>query len=183
METDVDTGYRRVASGPQSVLGATLLGLGSEQHYVEAATGLPVGLHDYRFASDAHAVSTEDAERISEIVTARGGSAPAFWTDYVRRCTTGADRLLEKLRSLAKTGEHPPEPAQLLDGLTEFAEAMKAMAPFILVTPLARPVLESALAEGFAEQRGGPHDSEVTGQLIARLTEAWQESEARSEVR
>jgi phosphohistidine swiveling domain-containing protein len=60
---------------------------------------------------------------------------------------------------------------------------MKAMAPFTLVTPLARPVLESALREGFAEQMDGPQDADVPGKLIARLTEAWQESEARREVR
>src|SRR6266480_2907045 len=92
METDVDAAYRKIAWGPQSVLGATLLALGSDRGYVEAATGLDVGLHAYRFASDAHAVSIEDAERITEVITAEGRSGPAFWTGYVRRGTTAAER-------------------------------------------------------------------------------------------
>jgi phosphohistidine swiveling domain-containing protein len=170
METDVDTQYRRLASGPQSVLGATLIALGSERRYVEAATGLDAGVHLHRFASDAHAVSTEDAERITEIITAHASAGPNFWSDYVRRCTTAASRLIETMRSLGKG----------VDGFTSYAEAIKEMAPFTLLTPLARPVLESALAEGLAEQIGGPHDGK---QLVARLSESWQVSEARSEVR
>jgi phosphohistidine swiveling domain-containing protein len=173
METDVDTRYRRIASGPQSVLGATLLALGSERRYVEAATGLDAGVHLHRFASDAHTVSTDDAERITEIVTAQASVGPKFWTDSVRRCTAAATRLLEAVRSLPEA----------LDGFTEFAEAMKAMAPFTLVTPLGRPVLESALGESLAEHIGGPHDEEGARQRITRIGEAWQESEARSEVR
>src|SRR5437870_7114080 len=112
MATDVDAAYRKIVSGPQSVLGATLLALGSDRGYVEAATGLDFGLQVYRFASDAHMVSTEDAERITEIVTAEGRSGPRFWTGYVRRGTTAASELTEKLRSLAKVGDQPG-PAQL----------------------------------------------------------------------
>jgi phosphohistidine swiveling domain-containing protein len=54
-----------------------------------------------------------------------------------------------------------------VDGFSEFAEAMKTMAPFTLVTALGRPVLESAMGES----------------LSGRTGEAWQESEARGEVR
>ncbi|MEA2591780.1 MAG: pyruvate, water dikinase [Actinomycetota bacterium] len=170
METDVDTQYRRLASGPQSVLGATLIALGSERRYVEAATGLDAGVRLHRFASDAHAVSAEDAERITEIITAHASAGPNFWSDYVRRCTTAASRLIQTMRSLGKGA----------DGFTSYAEAMKEMAPFTLLTPLARPVLESALAEGLAEQIGGLHDGK---QLVVRLSESWQVSEPRSEVR
>jgi phosphohistidine swiveling domain-containing protein len=173
METDVDTQYRRLALGPQSVLGATLLALGSEPQYVETATGLDAGVHLHRFASDAHAVSTEDAERITEIITAQSSAGPNFWSDDVRRCTTAASRLIETMRLLAKGA----------DGFTRYAEAMKEMAPFTLLTPLARPVLESALRESLAGQIGGPPDTDEARQLIARLSEAWQESEARREVR
>jgi phosphohistidine swiveling domain-containing protein len=155
------------------VLGATLLALGSERRYVEAATGLVAGVHLHRFASDAHAVSTDDAERITQVITAQAGANPKFWTDYVRRCTGAATRLLETMRSSPEERE----------GFTEYAEAMKAMAPFTLVTALGRPVLESALGESLAEQNDGPHDAEAARQLIARIGEAWQESEARSEVR
>ena len=166
----MDTQYRRLASGPQSVLGATLLALGSERRYVEGATGVDAGVHLHRFASDAHAVSTEDAERITAIITAQASGGQDFWTDYVWRCTTAASRLIETMRSLGKGA----------DGFTSYAEAMKEMAPFTVLTPLARLVLESALAEGLAEQIGGPHDGK---QLVARLSEPWQVSEARSEVR
>src|SRR5882757_4818033 len=102
METNVDTQYRRLASGPQSVLGATLIALGSERRYVEAATRLDAGVRLHRFASDAHAVSTEDAERITEIITAHASAGPNFWSDYVRRCTTAASRLIQTMRSLGK---------------------------------------------------------------------------------
>jgi phosphohistidine swiveling domain-containing protein len=153
----MDTQYRTIASGPQSVLGATLLALGSDQRYVEAATGLDAGAHVHRFASDAHAISTDDAERITQVITAQASASPTFWTDYVRRCTAAATRLLESMRSLPET----------VDGFTEFAGAIKAMAPFTLVTALGRPVLESALGES----------------LSGRSGEAWHESEARSEVR
>ena len=78
----MDGGYREIASGPQAVLGATLLALGSDRRYVEAATGLEFGLDVYRFASDAHTVSIEDAERITEIITEQGRSGPSFWTGY-----------------------------------------------------------------------------------------------------
>ena len=183
METDVDGGYRKIASGPQSVLGATLLALGSQRRYVEASTGLDFGVHVYRFASDAHTVSTEDAERITEIITAAGRSGPAFWTGHVRRGTTAATELIEKLRSLAKVGEHQPGPTQVLDGFVDYAESMKSMAPFTLVTPLARPVLESALAASIVERTGGSNDLKEAGRLVAQLRAAWQESEARSEVR
>jgi phosphohistidine swiveling domain-containing protein len=169
----MDPRYRTIASGPQSVLGATLFGLGSERRYVEAATGLDAGVQLHRFASDAHAISTADAERISEAITAQAGSGPDFWIDYVRRCTTAATRLIETMRSLAKGA----------DGFTSYEEAVKAMAPFTLVTPLARTVLESALGKCLADQTAGPHDPEATRQLVARLSDAWQESEARSEVR
>jgi len=170
MKADMDTRYRMIASGPQSVLGATLLALGTDRRYVEAATGLDAGVHLHRFASDAHAISTDDAERITQVITAQASAGPAFWTAYVRRCTAAATRLLETMRSTPEERE----------GFTEYAEAMKAMAPFTLVTALGRPVLESALAEGFAEQIGGLHDGK---QLVVRLSESWQVSEARSEVR
>src|SRR5882672_5311851 len=134
MKADMDTRYRTIASGPQSVLGATMVALGSDGRYVEAATGLDAGVHLHRFASDAHAISTDDAERITQVITAQASASPAFWTDYVRRCTAAATRLLETMRSLPDT----------VDGFGEFAEAMKAMAPFTLVTALGRPVLESA---------------------------------------
>jgi len=153
MKADMDTRYRTIASGPQSVLGATLVALGSDRRYVEAATGLDAGVHLHRFASDAHAISTDDAERITQVITAQASAGPAFWTDYVRRCTTGAGRLLERLRSLAKTGEHPPEPARLLDGFTGFAEAMKAMAPFTLVTRSSSTTLSSRYGVGRATVR------------------------------
>jgi phosphohistidine swiveling domain-containing protein len=146
METDVDAQYRKIASGPQSVLGATLLALGSERRYVETATGLDAGVHRHRFASDAHWVSTEDAERLTRAVSAEASANPKFWTDHVQRCTTAATRLLQTMRSLPTS----------LDGFSQFAEALKAMAPFILVTSLGRP---------------------------ERIGEAGQESEARSEVR
>jgi phosphohistidine swiveling domain-containing protein len=139
------------------VLGATLLALGSDRRYVEAATGLDAGVHLHRFASDAHAISTDDAERITHVITAQASIDPSFWTDYVRRCTAAATRLLEAMRSLPDT----------VDGFSEFAEAMKTMAPFTLVTALGRPVLESAMGES----------------LSGRTGEAWQESEARGEVR
>ena len=183
METDVDSGYRKIASGPQSVLGATLLALGSDRGYVEAATGLDFGLHVHRFASDAHVVSTEDAERITEIITAEGRSGPTFWTGYVRRGTTAASELTEKLRSLSKVGEHQPGPAELLDEFVDYAESVKAMAPFALLTPLARPVLESALAASIVERTRGSNDLKEAGRLVAQLRAAWQESEARREVR
>ena len=104
MENDVDGGFRKIASGSQSVLGATLLALGSDRRYVEAATGLDVGVDVYRFASDAHTVSIEDAERITEIITEQGRSGPTFWTGYTRRGTTAANELTERLRSLATVG-------------------------------------------------------------------------------
>jgi hypothetical protein len=77
MESDVDGGYRTIASGPQSVLGATLLALGLERPYAEAATGLDFGVDVYRFASNAHTVSIEDAERVTGIVTEQGRSGPS----------------------------------------------------------------------------------------------------------
>src|SRR5439155_27213921 len=166
MESDVDGGYRKVTSGPQSVLGATLLALGSDRRYVEAATGLDFGVHVYRFASDAHTVSIEDAERITETITARGRSDPTFWTGYIRRCTTAANELTEKLRSLAKVGEHQPGLAQLLDGFIDYAEAVKTMAPCTLLTPLARSVLESALAASIVEHARGSIDLTAAGRLV-----------------
>src|SRR2546429_519964 len=107
MESDVDGGYRRIASGPQSVLGATLFALGSDRRYVEAATGLDFGVDVYRFASDAQTVSIEDAERITEIIREQGRSGPTFWTGYTRRGTMAANELTEKLGSLATVGDRP----------------------------------------------------------------------------
>src|SRR5438309_4705297 len=182
MENDVDGGFRKIASGSQSVLGATLLALGSDRRYVEAATGLDVGVDVYRFASDAHTVSIEDAERITEIITEQGRSGPTFWTGYTRRGTTAANELTERLRSLATVGGRPG-PAQLLDGFSDYAESVKAIVPFMLLTPLARPVLESALAASIVEHTRGSNDLKGTGRLVAQLSEAWHESEARSEVR
>src|SRR2546426_3979169 len=182
MESDVDGGYRKIASGPQSVLGATLLALGSDRPYVEAATGLDFGLDVYRFASNALTVSTEDAERITEIIAARGRSGPTFWTGYIRRGTTRANELTEKLRPLATVGDRHG-PAQLLDGFTDYAASVKAIAPFTLLTPPARPVLESALAASIVEHTRGSNDLKEAGRLVAQLAAAWHESEARSEVR
>ena len=182
MESDVDGGYRRIASGPQSVLGATLLALGSDRRYVEAATGLDFGVDVYRFASNAQTISIEDAERITEIIREQGRSGPTFWTGYTRRGTMAANELTEKLGSLATVGDRPG-PAEPLDGFVDYAESMKAIAPFTLLTPLARPVLESALAASIVEHTRGSHDLEAAGRLVARLSEAWHESEALSEVR
>lgn len=182
MESDAGGGYRKIASGPQSVLGATLVALGTDRRFVEAATGLDFGVDAYRFASDAHTVSIEDAERITEIITERGRSGPTFWTGYVRRGTTAANELTEKLRSLATVGDRPG-PAQLLDGFTDYAESVKAITPFAVLTPLARPVLESALAAGIVAHTRGSIDLEGAGRLVEQLGEAWHESEARSEVR
>jgi phosphohistidine swiveling domain-containing protein len=56
---------------------------------------------------------------------------------------------------------------------------VKALAPFTLLTPLARPTLEAEMATGLAEQAGSATD----GQAIFGLTHRWQESEARREVR
>jgi phosphohistidine swiveling domain-containing protein len=182
MESDVDGGYRTIASGPQSVLGATLLALGLERPYAEAATGLDFGVDVYRFASNAHTVSIEDAERVTGIVTEQGRSGPTFWTAYIRRGTTAANELTEKLRSLMMVGEKP-EPGRLLDGFTDYAESVKAIGPFMLLTPLARPVLESALAASIVEHTRGSNDLEGAGRLVAQLSQAWHESEARSEVR
>jgi phosphohistidine swiveling domain-containing protein len=182
MKRDVDAGYHRIAAGPQSVLGATLLALGSDRRYVEAATGLDFGVDVYRFASDAHTVSIEDAERITEIITEQARSGPTFWTGYTRRGVTAANELTEKLRSLATVGDRPG-PTQLLDGFIDYAESVKAITPFLLLTPLARPVLESALTSSIVEHTRGSNDLEGSGRLVAQLGEAWHESEARSEVR
>jgi hypothetical protein len=181
MVSGVDGEYRKIASGPQSVLGATLLALGSDRRSIEAATGLGLGLDVYRFASEAHAVSVEDAERITEVISEQGRSGPTFWTGYTRRGTTAANDLTEKLGSLATMGDRPG-PTQLLDGFSHYAEAVKSIAPFTLLTPLARPVLESALAASIVEHTRGSHDLEAAGRLVARLSEAWHESEALSEV-
>src|SRR5260370_3134794 len=135
MEGDVDAGYHRIASGPQSVLGATLLALGSDRRYVEASTGLDFGVDVYRFASDAHMVSIEDAERITEIITEQGRSGPTFWTGYTRRATTAANELTEKLRSLATVGDRPG-PTQLLDQFIDYAESVKASTTFLPFNPL-----------------------------------------------
>ena len=181
MERDVDGGYRKIATSPQSVLGATLLALGSDRRSVEAATGLGLGLDVYRFASEAHTVSIEDAERIIGVISEQGRSGPTFWTGYTRRGTTAANDLTEQLRSLAAMGDRA-EPTQLLGGFSDYAEAMKSIAPFALLTPLARPVLESALAASIVEHASGSHDLESAGRLVARLSEAWHESEALREV-
>ena len=181
MERAVNGRYRTIASGPQSVLGATLLALGSDRRHVEAATGLGVGLDVYRFASEAHAVSTEDADRITEIISEQGRSGPTFWTGYSQRGTTAANELNEKLRSLATMGDHP-EPTRLLDGFSDYAESVESIAPFTLLTPLALPVLVSTLAASVVEHTRGSHDLEAAGRLVARLSEAWHESEALSEV-
>jgi phosphohistidine swiveling domain-containing protein len=60
---------------------------------------------------------------------------------------------------------------------------MESIAPFPLLTPLARPVLESALAASIVEHTSGSNDLERAGRLVAQLSAAWHESEARSEVR
>src|SRR5215467_8988315 len=117
MGSDVDGGYRKVGSGPQSVLGTTLLALGSDRPSAEAATGLDAGVHDFRSASDAHEVSAEDAQRITGIFTEASSSDPGFWAGYVRRCTGMANGLTETVRSLV----NPPaqsSAARLLDQFT-----------------------------------------------------------------
>src|SRR5260370_5087249 len=168
MKRDVDAGYHRIAAGPQSVLGATLLALGSDRRYVEAATGLDFGVGVYRFASDADTVSIEDAERITEIITEQARSGPTFWTGYTRRATTAANELTEKLRSLATVGDRPG-PTQLLDEFIDYAESVKAVTPFLLVTPLARPVLEPPLAPSIVETTKRPNDLGGFGRQAAQL--------------
>src|SRR4029077_422968 len=126
-------------------------------------------------------VSLGDAERITEIISEQGRSGPTFWTGYTRRGTTAANDLTEKLGSLATMGDRPG-PTQLLDGFRDYAEGVKSIAPFTLLTPLARPVLESAMAASIVEHTRGSHDLEAAGRLVARLSEAWHKSEALSEV-
>ncbi len=134
----MDIEYRTFATGPQSVLGGSLLALGSQRQYMQAAIGLEGGVHLHRFASDAHAVPVEDAERIAAAIAAQSGADANFRADVVRRRTTLADHLLETARSVARPGEDQPDASRLLEGFAAYAEAVKAVAPFVLVTPAAR---------------------------------------------
>ncbi|HMC07760.1 MAG TPA: PEP-utilizing enzyme [Actinomycetota bacterium] len=174
--------YRRLIQREQSVLGATLVALGSRRPRFESATGLAYGVRYHTFESAAHSVSPEDEQQLRGTIAERAGSEPGFWADHVRRGTSLGDRLIGDARSSLSLAEEARSDGELLEGLTALTEAMQEMAPFVVATPAALAVLESSLVRSIAEDIGGP-DPQKASELLRRVSAPWYESDAVREMR
>jgi len=174
--------YRRLIQREQSVLGATLVALGSRRPRFESATGLAYGVRYHTFESAAHSVSPEDEQQLRGTIAERAGSEPGFWADHVRRGTSLGDRLIGDARSSLSLAEEARSDGELLEGLTALTEAMQEMGPFVVATPAALAVLESSLVRSIAEDIGGP-DPQAASELLRRVSAPWYESDAVREMR
>lgn len=175
--------YVKLVEQERSVLLATLISLGFQEPFFEKSTGWNYGVEYHKYESGEHYVSEEDLGRLRQLITERAESEPDLWSDYVHRCTSKGDQLIETARSLDELNEDAHSPQELVKGFTTFTEATKEMAPFSAATPLVRAELESFLTHRIGEEIGGPNGQEKGGQFLPRLLVSRESSEALQEIR
>jgi phosphohistidine swiveling domain-containing protein len=176
------TEYVELIKVEHSLLLATLISRGLEPSYFEKATGWDSSVGRHSYENGVHYIGSEDRIGLEGIIGDNVRHAADFWSDYAQRCAGWSSRLLATARSLAGQGEQALGPQELEEGFAAFAEATKAMAPFLAATPGVVASLGSLLTDRIVAEMGGPDAARRAGEAI-RLIVSQPEPEAVREIR
>jgi phosphohistidine swiveling domain-containing protein len=179
----MDYRYVQLTEREQPALPATLFSAGLERRSFERATGWDYGAREHRYEAGRHCISGNDRDRLREVVARRAESEPDFWSDYIDRGVARGQALVDSARSLAKLAGDVRGPREMMQGFTAFADATKAMTPFLAATPEVRAALESVLIRRITEELGSGNSHDEASALVSRLAAPPAEPEAIREIR